>query len=83
MTKEQLKTLNWVFESCVTYVNKRIQTLIEPVYGFKNIVEAEIKETGEIGDITGWYEYNGSRYDSWEEFSDAVKGVTYMPKARC
>lgn len=79
MTREELKTLCWVFSGHVTYVDEYVQTLIEPRHGFKNVVRTKRKKNGECGKSTGYYEYKGKKYKTFDEFAEAVKDVKYIP----
>ena len=79
MTREQLKTLVWVFSGHVAYVDEYVQTLIEPRHGFKNVVRTKRKKNGDLGKVTGYYEYKGKKYKTFDDFAEAVKDVKYVP----
>ena len=82
MTREELTTLTWVFSGHVSYVDEYVQTLIEPTYGFKNVVRTKRKKNGDLGKSEGYYEYKGKKYKSWDDFAEAVKDVKYVPKKK-
>jgi hypothetical protein len=82
MTRQELTTLTWQLSGHVSYVDEHVQTLIEPTYGFINVIRTKIKKNGETGKVTGYYKYKGKTYKTWDEFAEAVKDVKYIPKKK-